>query len=140
MSLDTLPREMATLLAYARGSAEAADSLKSLQEKIVAAIAERLPSYNWTGFYMLDPHDSTMLVLGPFVGAPTPHVRIPISQGICGAAVESGQTVVVDDVNADSRYLSCSVSTKSEIVVPIYASGRVIGEIDIAILNFGQSF
>jgi L-methionine (R)-S-oxide reductase len=87
--------------------------------------------YDWTGFYMLDPDDPKTLVLGPFAGAPTPHVRIPVSQGICGAAVESGETVVVDDVNADPRYLSCSISTKSEIVVPIYASGRVVGEIDI---------
>jgi L-methionine (R)-S-oxide reductase len=131
MSPDTLAREMTTLLEYAKQSADDAASLESLQGKIVAAIAERLPSYNWTGFYMLDPDDATMLVLGPFIGAPTPHVRIPISQGICGAAVASGQTIVVDDVNADPRYLSCSISTKSVIVVPVYASGRVVGEIDI---------
>jgi L-methionine (R)-S-oxide reductase len=72
-----------------------------------------------------------MLVLGAFVGEPTPHVRIPITQGICGAAVASGETVVVDDVHADPRYLSCSLKTKSEIVVPITAHGKVIGEIDI---------
>jgi GAF domain-containing protein len=80
---------------------------------------------------MLDPDDPETLVPGPFAGAPAPHVRVPISQVICGAAVESGETVVVDDVNADPRYLSCSVGTKSEIVVPIYASGRVVGEMDI---------
>jgi L-methionine (R)-S-oxide reductase len=131
MSLDILPSEMTALIEHTRKSAAGATSLKCLQGQIVAAIAESLPSYNWTGFYMLDPADPTMLVLGPFVGAPTPHVRIPISQGICGAAVESGETVVVDDVNADPRYLSCSISTKSEIVVPIYASSRVVGEIDI---------
>ena len=62
---------------------------------------------------------------------PTPHVRIPVTQGICGAAVASGKTVIVDDVNADPRYLSCSIETKSEIVVPIYAHGGVVGEIDI---------
>jgi GAF domain-containing protein len=54
-----------------------------------------------------------------------------VTQGICGAAVASGETVIVDDVNADPRYLSCSIKTKSEIVVPIYAHGKVIGEIDI---------
>jgi GAF domain-containing protein len=58
-------------------------------------------------------------------------VRIPVAQGICGAAVALGQTVVVDDVNADPRYLSCSHKTKSEIVVPIYAQGKIVGEIDI---------
>jgi L-methionine (R)-S-oxide reductase len=129
--LDTLPREMSALIEYATESAAAASSLHSLQEKIARAIGESLPSYDWTGFYMLDTNDPSTLILGPFVGAPTPPVRIPVSQGICGAAVQSGDTVVVDDVNADPRYLSCSISTKSEIVVPIYASGRVVGEIDI---------
>jgi GAF domain-containing protein len=80
---------------------------------------------------MLDPSDPEMLVLGPFVGDPTPHVRIPVTQGICGAAVASGKTIVVDDVNADPRYLSCSIRTKSEIVVPIHVHERVVGELDI---------
>ena len=72
-----------------------------------------------------------MLVLGPYVGAETPHKRIPLNQGICGAAVTSRQTVVVDDVNADPRYLACSLETKSEIVVPIFVKGSVVGELDI---------
>jgi GAF domain-containing protein len=80
---------------------------------------------------MLDPADSSMLELGPFAGAPTPHTRIPVTEGICGAAVAQGETVVVDDVNADPRYLSCSIETKSEIVVPIRVCGRIVGEIDI---------
>jgi len=94
-------------------------------------MAANLPHYSWTGFYMLDPDDPDTLVLGSFVGDPTPHVRIPVSQGICGAAVATGQTVIVDDVSSDPRYLSCSINTKSEIVVPIYAHGKIIGEIDI---------
>jgi GAF domain-containing protein len=102
-----------------------------LQTGIVEAAARSLPHFSWTGFYMLDPSDPAMLVLGPFVGAPTPHVRIPVTEGICGAAVASGQTVIVDDVTADPRYLSCSIETRSEIVVPIYAHGKVVGEIDI---------
>jgi len=80
---------------------------------------------------MVDPNDPETLILGPFVGDPTPHVRIPVTQGICGAAVASGETIIVDDVNADPRYLSCSIETKSEIVVPIYVHGTVVGEIDI---------
>jgi GAF domain-containing protein len=111
--------------------AVASPSLESLQTGIVAAMAQRLPHFNWTGFYMLDPADGQMLVLGPFVGAPTPHVRIPVTQGICGAAVASGETVIVDEVAADPRYLSCSIDTRSEIVVPIYVRGNVVGEIDI---------
>ena len=111
--------------------AAAAPSLESLQNFIVDIIPSRLPYYNWTGFYMLDLNDAEMLVLGPFRGATTEHTRIPIHQGICGAAVAQNQTVIVDDVNADPRYLSCSIETKSEIVVPIRAHGTVIGEIDI---------
>ncbi len=123
--------ETAELLTEIRGAAGVASSLETLQEQIVAAIARRLTHFHWTGFYMLDPNDPETLVLGAFAGEPTPHVRIPVSQGICGAAAASGQTVVVDDVNQDPRYLSCSIKTKSEIVVPIYAHGSVIGEIDI---------
>ena len=61
----------------------------------------------------------------------TPHTRIPLNQGICGAAASSGQTVVVDDVGKDPRYLACSLETKSEIVVPIFVHGKVVGELDI---------
>jgi GAF domain-containing protein len=80
---------------------------------------------------MLDPDDAETLVLGSFVGAATEHVRIPVSRGICGAAVAQGATIVVDDVNADPRYLACSLETRSEIVVPIRAHDRIVGEIDI---------
>jgi len=108
-----------------------AKTLSALQEFCVNLIAARLPSYNWVGFYMLDPADSAMLVLGPFHGAPTPHVRIPVTEGICGAAVAQGETVIVDDVSADPRYLACSLETRSEIVVPIRVRGKIVGEIDI---------
>ena len=94
-------------------------------------MARELPHYSWTGFYMLDRNDPETLVLGPFVGDPTPHIRIPVTQGISGAAVAMGKTAIVDDVNSDPRYLSCSIKTKSEIVVPIYAHGKIIGELDI---------
>jgi L-methionine (R)-S-oxide reductase len=126
-----LTPEMLSLLTHIRRSAAAAPTLGSLQEAIVESIAASLPSYSWAGFYMLDPGDSETLVLGPFVGEPTPHVRIPVTQGICGAAVASKSSVIVDDVTADPRYLSCSIKTRSEIVVPIYAHGEVVGEIDI---------
>jgi len=126
-----LTPEMNALLARIRGLAEDAPSLEALETGVVGVIAEELLHYNWTGFYMLDPEDAETLVLGAFHGEPTPHVRIPVSEGICGAAVATGETVVVDDVNADPRYLSCSIRTKSEIVVPVYARGKVVGEIDI---------
>ncbi len=95
---------------------------------ICAVLQRERPHYDWVGFYFVEGNE---LVLGPFVGAPSPHVRIPIGKGICGAAVAERQTVVVPDVNADPRYLACSIQTKSEIVVPIEANGRILGEIDI---------
>jgi GAF domain-containing protein len=88
--------------------------------------------YNWVGFYMLEAGaQPPMLVLGAFEGAMTPHTRIPLNQGICGAAASSGQTVVVDDVSKDPRYLACSLETKSEIVVPVFVHGKIVGELDI---------
>ena len=131
-----LTAEMSALVSGIRTMAADAASFVELQQGIVTAIAGRLPYYSWIGFYMLDPEDSGMLVLGAFVGEPTPHVRIPVTEGICGAAVALGKTVVVDDVNADPRYLSCSIKTRSEIVVPIYVGGRgvggrSVGEIDV---------
>jgi L-methionine (R)-S-oxide reductase len=113
------------------GSAESAERLMTM---IVERLQELLPHYNWVGFYLLDEGEDgaePMLVLGPYVGAETPHKRIPLHQGICGAAVSSAQTVVVDDVNADPRYLACSIETKSEIVAPVFVNGKVVGELDI---------
>jgi L-methionine (R)-S-oxide reductase len=115
--------------------APSALSVEELMTLIVGRLQERLPYYDWVGFYMIetaeDPSEQDMLVLGPYVGAPTPHTRIPLDQGICGAAAASGQTIVVDDVAADPRYLACSIATKSEIVVPIRMQDKVVGELDI---------
>lgn len=119
------------ILAQIRSFSKNAKDVLALQEFAVKLIAKELTHYNWVGFYMLDPGDPQMLVLGPYCGAATPHVRIPVSQGICGAAVAQGQTVVVDDVASDPRYLACSLETRSEIVVPIRAKGKIVGEIDI---------
>jgi GAF domain-containing protein len=84
--------------------------------------------YTWVGIYRLDGDD---LVLGPYRGKPSPHTRSPLGQGICGAAATAKATIIVDDVNSDSRYLACSLETQSEIVVPILRDGAVLGEIDI---------
>ena len=97
-------------------------------------LQERLGHYDWVGFYMIEKGrigEDPMLVLGPYVGAVTQHKRIPLNQGICGAAASTGRTVVIDDVSKDPRYLACSIETKSEIVVPIRVKGEVVGELDI---------
>ena len=106
-------------------------SAKLLMEGIVALLHEKLTRYNWVGFYLLEKEGGDVLVLGPFKGTMTPHTRIPLNQGICGAAASTGKTIVVDDVNSDSRYLACSLETKSEIVVPVFVHGKVAGELDI---------
>jgi L-methionine (R)-S-oxide reductase len=107
-------------------------SSKDFMSHMTKLLHERLLKYNWVGFYMLDPGSQPpMLVLGSFQGAMTPHTRIPLNQGICGAAASTGKTVRVDDVNKDPRYLACSIETKSEIVVPVFVKGKVAGELDI---------
>ncbi len=112
--------------------ADQTSSAQELMQAMVKLLHDRVLKYNWVGFYMLEPGaNPPMLVLGAFEGAMTPHTRIPLNQGICGAAASSGQTVVVDDVNKDPRYLACSLETKSEIVVPVFVRGRVVGELDI---------
>lgn len=99
---------------------------------VVKFLHENILKYNWVGFYMLEPGaNPPLLVLREFQGAMTPHTRIPLDQGICGAAAATGKTIVVDDVNSDPRYVACSIETKSEIVAPIYVKGRVVGELDI---------
>jgi L-methionine (R)-S-oxide reductase len=112
--------------------AQTVPTARELMQAMVKLLHDRMLKYNWVGFYMLEPGAKPpMLVLGEFQGAITPHTRIPLNQGICGAAASSGQTVVVDDVSKDPRYLACSLQTRSEIVVPVFVRGTVVGELDV---------
>jgi GAF domain-containing protein len=112
--------------------AQAVPTAQELMQAMVKLLHDRMLKYNWVGFYLLEPGAKPpMLVLGAFEGAMTPHTRIPLNQGICGAAASSGLTVVVDDVRKDPRYLACSLETKSEIVVPVFVHGKIVGELDI---------
>ena len=112
--------------------AKATPTAKDLMQGVCKLLHDRMLKYNWVGFYMLEPGaQPPMLILDGFIGAMTPHTRIPLNQGICGAAASSGKTIVVDDVSKDPRYLACSLETKSEIVVPIFVRGTVAGELDI---------
>jgi len=112
--------------------ATASTSAQALMQGLCKLLHQRMLKYNWVGFYMLEPGtEPPVLVLGAFEGAMTPHTRIPLNQGICGAAASSGKTIVVDDVRKDPRYLACSLETKSEIVVPVFVHGTVAGELDI---------
>lgn len=102
---------------------------ESAAQRVVDVLHDRFPAYDWVGIYWVDGSD---LLLGPWTGPQaTEHTRIPIGTGVCGAAAASGRTEIVADVIADPRYLACFASTRSEIVVPIFDGGAVIGEIDI---------
>jgi L-methionine (R)-S-oxide reductase len=107
---------------------ERAPNAQAAMQRAVEDLKAQLPHYTWVGIYLLEGQE---LVLGPFLGKPSPHTRIPLNRGICGAAASQQQTIIVDDVNRDPRYLACSLETKSEIVVPIMRDGQVLGEIDI---------
>lgn len=93
--------------------------------------SEKIPYYNWFGFYLTSDKDDNILELGPFLGEPTEHVRIPFGKGICGQAAEKKETFIVNDISEEANYLACSLKVKSELVTPIIRNGKVLGEIDI---------
>ena len=84
--------------------------------------------FHWTGFYMMR---SGHLEVGPYIGPGTEHVKIDLHRGVCGAAASQKKTIIVDDVTAEPRFLACSTTTRSEIVVPLMVGDTVLGEIDI---------
>jgi L-methionine (R)-S-oxide reductase len=125
MSADDFRGALAAVDRIVNRESEADEVLR----KTVDVLHDRFDHYSWVGIYLVEGDD---LVLGPWKGPEaTEHVRIPIGQGICGAAAASGRTEIVDDVASDERYLVCFLSTRSEIVVPISYEERVVGEIDI---------
>ena len=98
--------------------------------QVCALLEKSIPYYTWVGFYFAN-HESQTLHLGPYVGAPTDHTVIPFGKGICGQVALSNKNFVVPDVMAQDNYIACSFTVKSEIVVPLFAYGENIGQIDI---------
>lgn len=110
-----------------------AQTEQPLNERLQAVcqlLHDAVPHYNWVGFYFHDS-EKPVLHLGPYVGEPTDHTEIPFGKGICGQVAESNNTFVVPDVSAQTNYIACSLTVKSEIVVPIFVNGKNIGQIDI---------
>lgn len=97
---------------------------------ICELLKENIPHYDWVGFYFRNG-DKQELKLGPFAGSPTEHTIIPFGKGICGQVAVSNQNFVVPDVSAQDNYIACSISVKSEIVIPMFKNGENIGQIDI---------
>lgn len=108
----------------------------SVLKTAVQLLKDTFPKYTWVGIYLTKGDE---LELHNYIGKPTPHTVIPIGEGICGAAVREEQSIIVPDVKADPRYLACSIETRSEIVVPIRAGDKIVGEIDID-SDFENSF
>jgi GAF domain-containing protein len=108
-----------------------APNVAALMTHISQRLHDQLARYNWVGFYLVDPADPGMLVVGPYVGSFSPNIRIPINKGLCGAAALTRQTVVVNDVASDPRYLSGSEIVKANLVAPIFAGKELVAELDI---------
>lgn len=119
---------MDNILDFVSKQVSSKEDSKKVLENVVAKLDESFAHFDWVGIYLIK---DGKLVLGPYRGEPTPHKTIEISDGICGAAVREKSTIVVDDVKADPRYLACNIETKSEIVVPLFRDGEVVGEIDV---------
>ena len=107
------------------------DERDEILERICAALKNGVPHYDWVGFYLVDPDAERVLILGPYVGAPTEHTRIPFGTGICGQGAATEATFIVQDVTLEANYLSCSPDVRSEIVVPILKEDVIVGELDI---------
>ena len=112
------------------------DKIKTLStfyasiEATVGRVFAFSPKYDWVGIYLLEG-DLLTVRREHYIGPATDSDRIPITDGICGAAAREKQTIVVDDVRSDPRYIACSITVRSEIVVPIMSGGRVIGVLDL---------
>ncbi|MDX1642396.1 MAG: GAF domain-containing protein [Balneolaceae bacterium] len=98
---------------------------------ICKLLDKEIDVFDWTGFYLPSPEEDNMLILGPYVGEPTDHIRIPFGKGICGQAAKTLDTFVVQDVSKADNYLACSLDVQSEIVVPIMKGEEFVGELDI---------
>lgn len=111
--------------------AETAATTAALMTHISQRLHDQMARYNWVGFYLVDQKDPGMLVVGPYVGSFNPNEQIPLNKGLCGAAATTRQTVVVNDVANDPRYLSGSEIVKANMVVPIFARNELVAELDI---------
>ncbi|GAA4859090.1 GAF domain-containing protein [Luteimonas vadosa] len=118
---------------YAQLAAQAEALLAGESDRIAnaanlsALVYHALPALNWVGFYFFD---GTELVVGPFQGLPA-CVRIPLDRGVCGAAARSGQTQRVDDVHAVPDHIACDAASRSELVVPLFRDGALVGVFDL---------
>ncbi len=125
-----MKKEFNILLGKIQNIIENPDELNKKLKLICELLRDNVNYYNWVGFYFLNENKKN-LVLGPFVGETTEHVRIPLGKGICGQVAQNKKTMIIQDVTKEDNYLSCSINVQSEIVVPILKDNYFIGELDI---------
>ena len=99
-----------------------------------ALLFDAIPDINWAGFYFLKNEE---LVIGPFQGKPA-CVRIALGKGVCGTAAERRTTLVVPDVDAFPGHIACDAASRAEIVIPLIASGALLGVLDIDSTTLGR--
>lgn len=99
-------------------------------QNICDLLRQEVSYYDWVGFYFHKENEK-VLELAQYSGNPTDHTIIPFGKGICGQVALSDKNFVVPDVKAQDNYIACSLTVKSEIVIPIFANGKNIGQIDI---------
>ncbi len=116
------------LIEKVKTSIDGLNDINKILQKSAELIDKFSEDYNWTGFYLMKDN---ILEIGPYVGPETPHTKIELNKGICGAAASQKKSIIVDDVNDDPRFLACSITTRSEIVVPLMDGDICLGEIDI---------
>ena len=121
------PQQYAQLAAQARALLAGERDRIANAANLSALVYHALPELNWVGFYF---HDGTELVVGPFQGQPA-CVRIPLDRGVCGAAARSGETQRVDDVEAFPGHIACDAASRSELVVPLFKDGALVGVFDL---------
>ena len=105
-------------------------SLDATLKEVCELLKSSIPYYDWVGFYFKNG-EKEELKIGPYAGATTDHVIIPFGKGICGQVAVSNKNFVVADVSSQDNYIACSLSVKSEIVIPLFVNNVNIGQLDI---------
>lgn len=106
------------------------ESVTDRLHMICKLLKDNIDHYDWVGFYFKN-EDKEELKLRTYVGEKTDHVIIPFGKGICGQVAISNENFIVPDVQAQNNYIACSLTVKSEIVIPLFKNGENIGQIDI---------
>lgn len=124
MNFDLLKSKVTEIVSNAN------EKIENRLQQICEVLEAEVSYYDWVGFYFKNG-DKDELKLGPYVGDPTDHIIIPFGKGICGHVALSNENFVVPDVSSQDNYIACSLTVKSEIVIPIFVNQENIGQIDI---------